>query len=120
MTPYEYADLAQTSFANAMSSFTVILSIVTGYLVTMYVIGTKLTRFQAAILISIFLFVVGFLTWSMAAFAYWGAFYAAQGTNAEGIGMLLRPGAWVVVPVVILNSAAAAMCMLFTRSIRNS
>ena len=119
MTPYEYADLAQTSFGNAMSSFTVILSIVSGYLITMYIVGAKLTRFQTTVLTSIFLFVMAFLTWSMAGFAYWGAFYAAQGTNAEGVGKILRPGAWVVGPVVILNLVAAAMCLLFTRSVRS-
>ena len=61
MTPYEYADLAQSTFGNSMTCYALILSIVSGYLVTTYLVGAKLTRFQATLLTTIFLFVMGFL-----------------------------------------------------------
>jgi hypothetical protein len=103
MTLYEIADLSQSNFANSMSCFALILSIVTGYLVTTYLVGVKLTRFQVTILTTIFLFVMGFLAWSMAAYAYWGSFFAAQGTSDVALADLFRPGAWTAGGVCLIK-----------------
>lgn len=120
MTPYEYADMSQTSFANAMSSFTLILSIVTGYLITTYLIGAKLTRFQVRLLTTMFLFVMGFLTWSMSAYAFWGSFFSAQGTLDVEFAKFFRPGAWTAGATAIMNLLTTAMCLLFMWNVRTS
>ena len=120
MTPYEIADLSQTSFSNAMSCYALIISLVSGYLIITYLVGSKLTRFQITLLTSIFLFAMGFLTWSMAAYAYWGNFYAAQGISEAALANLFRTTDWTVGAVVMLNLITITMCLLFMWNIRSS
>ena len=120
MTPYEYADLAQSTFGNSMTCYALILSIVSGYLVTTYLVGAKLTRFQATLLTTIFLFVMGFLAWSMSAYAYWGTVYSAQGTSDAALGIFFKPGDWTSGAVAIMNLFTIAMCLLFMWNIRTS
>jgi hypothetical protein len=120
MTPYEIADLAQTNFSNSMSCFALILSIVTGYLITTYLVGVRLSGFQVTVLTTIFLFVMVFLAWSMSAYADWGSFYAVKGTSDAAIAELFRPGAWTPGAVAILNLFTIAMCLLFMWNVRNS
>jgi hypothetical protein len=120
MTPYEYADLAQTSFGNAMTCYALILSVVTGYLITTYLVGVKLTRFQVTLLTTMFLFAMAFLAWAMSAYAFWGAFFAAQGTsNIENAGLFMA-GFWTVGATAILNLFTTAMCLVFMRNVRAS
>ena len=120
MTPYEYADLAQSNFGNAISNFAVMLSIVSGYLITAYLIGAKLTRSQITILTTMFLFVMGFLAWSMSAYAYWGSFFAELGRNEATGANLFRPSAWTIGAIALLNLFTTAMCLLFMWNVRHS
>jgi len=120
MTPYEFADLSQSTFGNSMTCFALILSVVSGYLVTTYLVGAKLTRFQATILTTIFLFVMVFLAWSMSAYAYWGTFYGSQNKGDVALAEYFRPGVWAVGTVAILNLLTIAMCLLFMWNVRTS
>jgi len=120
MTPYEYTDLAQSNFANSLSVFAVILSIVSGYLITTYLVGAKLSRSQASILTIMFLLVMGILTFAMTAYTYWGVFLSDLGrTNSDGASLLL-PDVGVVAYVAILNVFTTAMCLLFMWNVRHS
>ena len=119
MSPYEYADLAQSNFENAISSFAVILSIVSGYLITAYLVGAKLTRSQVTILTTLFLLVMGLLVWSMSAYAYWGYVWSTL-VNPETAGQsLMSPRAWISGAVAILNLFTIAMCLLFMWNVRH-
>jgi hypothetical protein len=122
MTPYEIADMDQSNFANSMSCFALILSIVTGYLITTYLVGVKLSRFQVTILTTIFLFAMVFLAWSMSAYAYWGSFFVAQGKGVSDVALteFFRPGAWTADVVATMNLFTIAMCLLFMRNVRNA
>ena len=120
MSPYEYADLAQSNFDNAISSFAVILSIVSGYLITAYLVGAKLNRTQVTILTTMFLLVMGLLTWSMSAYTYWGYFWSTL-VNPETAGQsLMSPRAWISGAVAILNLFTLAMCLLFMWNVRRA
>ena len=119
MSPYEYADLAQSAFENAISSFAVILSIVSAYLITAYLVGAKLTRSQATILTTMFLLVMGLLTWSMSAYTYWGYFWSTL-VNPELAGQsLMSPRDWISGAIAILNLFTLAMCLLFMWNVRH-
>jgi hypothetical protein len=120
MTTYEYADLAQTSFGNAMTCYALILSIVTGYLITTYLIGVKLTRFQVTLLTTMFLFAMAFLAWAMSAYAFWGSFFSAQGASDAENANFFRPGVWTVGATAMLNLFTTAMCLLFMWNVRTS
>ena len=120
MTPYEYADLSQTAFGNAMTSYALILSVVTGYLITTYLIGAKLSKFQVTILTTLFLFAMAFLTWSMSAYAFWGTFFSTQNPSDAELGKLFRPGAWTTGVAAILNLFTTAMCLLFMWNVRTA
>jgi len=122
MTPYEYTDLAQSSFGNSLSTFAVLLSIVSGYLITAYLVGAKLTKSQVTILTTIFLSVMGLLAWSMSAYTYWGSFYSVLGRNeatATGTNFFV-PSAWTTGAVAILNLFTIVMCLLFMWNVRHS
>jgi len=119
MTPYELADLAQSAFGNGLSTFAVLLSIVSGYLITAYLVGAKLSKFQVTILTTVFLLVMGLLAWSMSAYTYWGSFYSALARN-ESTGMdLFRPGVWTSAAVAIINLFTIVMCLLFMWNVRH-
>ena len=119
MTPYELADLAQSAFENSLSSFAVLLSIVSGYLITAYLIGAKLSKFQVTILTTVFLMVMGLLAWSMSAYTYWGSFYAALARNASTGADYFRPGIWTTGAVAVMNLFTIVMCLLFMWNVRH-
>ena len=50
MTEYEYADLIATYSSNAGAFFAVYLTVVSGYLITAFVAGPKLSSLQVTIL----------------------------------------------------------------------
>ena len=118
MTPYEYADLAQSAFGNGLSSFAVLLSIVSGYLITAYLVGAKLSKFQVRLLTTMFVLVMGLLAWSMSAYTYWGSYFAALGRNEASPESLFRPGAWTTGATAILTLLTIVMCLLFMWNIR--
>jgi len=120
MTPYEYTDLAQSNFANSLSVFAVILSIVSGYLIATYLVGAKLSRSQAAILTTIFVLVMGVLTWSMAAYTYWAIYLAELGSAGPTGSNFFSPGDGVLVFVTLLNFFTTTMCLLFMWNVRRS
>lgn len=70
MTEYEYADLIATYSANAGSFLAIYLTIISGYLITAFVAGRKLSPTQTAIL-SFGLVVASFIT-------IWGTFGAGM------------------------------------------
>ena len=120
MTSYEYADLAQSTFGNARTVGAVIRAFVSGYLVTTYLVGAKLTKFQVTVLTILFVYVMVFLAWSMSAYAYWGTYYGAQNARDVALAGYFRPGIWAVVLVAILNLSTVAMCLLLLRHVRTS
>ena len=120
MTPYEYTDIAQSNFANSLSVFAVILSIVSGYLITAYLVGAKLAKSQVSILTIIFLLVMGILTWSMTAYTYWGIVFAELGSADRASATFLSPRYGVLVYIAVLNLFTIAMCLLFMWNVRRS
>ena len=48
MTPYEYFDLAQSGQANSISLLNFGFTVICGYLLVAYAVGSKLTTFQVA------------------------------------------------------------------------
>lgn len=61
MTEYELAELTASVMSNFLTSFTVFLSIVSGYVITAFAVGEKLTKIQLSIVNVCFLISVGIL-----------------------------------------------------------
>ena len=93
MTTYEMADLSQNLFANALSAFTVFLSIVFAYIVSAYLVGAKLTRTQVSMLTFVFVIVALFVVWSMAAYVDGGVFLNSQ-AYPDKVGDFFAPKTW--------------------------
>ena len=55
MTEYELLELTAGTIDSMSDSFTIFLSIASGYLVVAYLVGAKLTRAQTAIISSLFI-----------------------------------------------------------------
>ena len=96
------------------------LSIVSGYLITAYLVGAKLSKFQVTILTTMFVLVMGLLAWSTSAYTYWGSYFAALGRNEASPEPLFTPGAWTTGVVAILNLFTIVMCLLFMWNVRHS
>ena len=94
MTTYELADLAQSSFANTTSAFTVFLSVVFAYIVTAHLVGARLTRTQNRILTSLFLLVSIFKIWAVSAYVN-GGVRLNQLAYPDAIANLFAPGSWL-------------------------
>jgi uncharacterized membrane protein len=65
MTEYEISSLAASIMANFLATFTIFLTIVTAYVITAFVAGSRLTLFQLSIVNACFLtsaLVIGFLS----------------------------------------------------------
>ena len=119
MTPYEYADLAQSAFGNSLSTYAVLLSIVSGYLVATYLVGAKLTRTQASMLTIMFLLAMTILIWSNSSYVFWGTQFAYL-VNPEIAGKsLMSPRPWISGVLALLNLFTAAMCLVFMWNVRH-
>ncbi len=118
MTPYESLDLAQSAFSNGLASYAIFLSIVTGYLVTAYLVGRELSRMQVWLLTLLFLVVVSMLIWSMSAYTYWGEVFGsmARPEGVERSTMAAQP--WLPAFVAIFNGATAVACLFFMWNVR--
>ena len=68
MTEYELLDLINSTIEGMGTSFTIYLSMVSGYLVVAYLAGNKLTIPQTAIVGVLFIFSAGLQVWSIYAY----------------------------------------------------
>jgi len=118
MTTYEMADLAQNLFANSMSAFTVLLSVVFAYIVSAYLIGAKLTRMQVGMLTFVFVIVAMLVGWSMAGYVNGGV--SLNGLAfPDGVGRFFAPRIWLAPLVIGINMVIVLVALKFMWDIRH-
>jgi hypothetical protein len=118
MTPYELLDLAQSAFSNATANYAVFLSVVTGYLITAYLIGAELTQAQVRLLTALFLVVAVILIWSMSAYVFWGERYSTL-ARPDGVQKsLMAPQPWMPVVLALVNILTVTACLFFMWNVR--
>lgn len=117
MTSYEFADLAQSSFANATSVFAVFLSIVFAYIATAYLVGAELTRTQVRISTSLFLLVALVNIWSFSAYTYSGVLLV-QRASPEAVGSLYVPAPWLAPFAAGISVFIVTMALKFMWDVR--
>ena len=118
MTEYELADIVATYSSNAGSFFTVYLTIVSGYLVTAFVAGSRLTTMQVSILN------VGF---AVAVFVMIWATYGAGSTQVHYTNKLLLLAedapqanrAWVMNIMAVLMAGGFLASLYFMWGVRH-
>ena len=117
MTEYEYAELIATYSANVGSFMAIYLTLISGYLITAFVAGARLSRIQTAIL-SFGFIVATFLT-------TWGTFGAGM-TQVHYTQKLLTLAAdspqlnrgWVMQLVLILMAGGTLASLFFMWNVR--
>ncbi len=120
MTPYEYLDLAQSAFSSSISSYAVFLSIISGYLVTAYLVGAKLTKTQISMLNTLFLLVVSFLIFSISSYVFWGTEFSSLAGQEGAERPLMAPRTWMSIVLALVNLFTAAICLVFMWNMRHS
>jgi hypothetical protein len=120
MTHYEALDLAQSTFSNSLAAYAIFLSIVSGYLITAYLVGSELSRIQVRLLTLLFLIVAAILIWSMSAYAYWGDAFStvARGENRERTFMTAQ--SWLPAFLAVINSLTVIGCIFFMWNVRHT
>ena len=118
MTDYESLDLAQSAFSSSLAAYALFLSIVTGYLVTAYLVGRELSRGQAWILNLLFVVVVSIAIWSVSSYIYWGVVYTSLATLDEVRLSAMVPEPWLPVFMAVVNVVAVVACLLFMWNVR--
>ncbi len=78
MSEAELLTLSQSTLSNAIALYAVIVTIVSGYLVVAYLVGSKLTASQVIIVNSIFVVTMVFSILAYFNFLYVGATYALE------------------------------------------
>jgi hypothetical protein len=68
MTEYEILDLAKSAIDSMNSSFSLYLSIVSGYLIVAYFVGSNLNRVQTVIIGILFIAGASLQAWAMSAY----------------------------------------------------
>ena len=119
MTTYELADLAQSSFANTTSAFTVFLSVVFAYIVTAYLVGANLTRTQTRILTSLFLLVSILNIWAVSAYANAGV-RLNQLAYPDEMANFFTPGSWLAPSLGIVSLFIIVMALKFMWDVRHT
>lgn len=117
MSEYEYAELVATYSGNAGSFFAIYLTVVTGYLITSFVAGVRLSRSQTLILS------FGFIVASF--IATWAA-YGSGMTQVYYIGQLLvldadapqSARAWTINLMGILMVGGTIAALFFMWNVR--
>ena len=120
MTEYEALDLAQSTFSNSLAAYAVFLSIVSGYLVTAYVVGSELSRIQVRLLTLLFLIVVAILIWSMSAYAYWGDVFSTVARGESRARTMMTPQSWLPAFLAIINTLTVIGCVFFMWNVRRT
>ncbi len=119
MTPYEALDLAQSTFSNSLAAYAILLTLVSGYLLTAYMVGAELTHVQVRILTLLFLIVAGILVWSMSAYAYWGEVFSSQARPASVARSVMGPQTWLPAFLAIVNIGTVIASMFFMWTVRH-
>ena len=122
MTEYEALDLAQSNFSNALATYAVFLSIVSGYLITAYLVGSKLARIQVRLLTLMFLIVVAILIWSMSAYTYWGDVFSISplARGEDGERTMMAPPSWLPTFLAVINTLTVIGCVFFMWNVRRT
>ena len=118
MTQYESLDLAQSAFSSSIAAYALFLSIVTGYLVTAYMVGRELSRSQVWLLSVLFLVVASIAIWSVSSYIYWGVVYSIMAVPEGFERSVMVPKPWLPVFMAVVNVATAASCLVFMRYVR--
>jgi hypothetical protein len=119
MTPYEAIDLAQSIFSNSLAAYAVFLSLVSGYLVTAYMVGSELSRIQVRLLTLLFLVVVAVLTWSMSAYAYWGDVFTTMARGEDVERSVMDSQSWLPALSAAINVLTVVACLFFMWNVRH-
>jgi hypothetical protein len=119
MTTYEMADLAQNLFANSLSSFAVLLSVVFAYIVSAYLVGAKLTRMQVSMLTFVFVIVAMFTGWGMAAYVN-GGMLLNQLAFPDSGDRFFGPKNWIAPFLFGMNIVVVLVPLKFMWDIRHS
>ena len=118
MTQYESLDLAQSAFGSSIAAYALFLSIVTGYLVTAYLVGRELDRGQIWLLSGLFLVVASIAIWSVSSYIYWGTVYSLN-AGPEDLGhSVMTPKTWLPTFMGVVNVATVVACLLFMWNVR--
>jgi hypothetical protein len=118
MSQYELLDLAQSALSNSTASYAIFLSIVSGYLITAYLVGAELTRAQATLLTTLFLVVAVIATWAMSAFVYWADQYSAMARREGVASMIMSTQPFLPIVVATVNTLTVAGSLFFMWNIR--
>ena len=90
MTEYELADAAGTFFDIGIASLMGYFSVFTAYLITAYLVGSKLKKQQVVVITGLFLVMEFFLIWGVTGFFLQARIYMEQVRPAP-LGDLLKP-----------------------------
>jgi len=119
MTPYEALDLAQSTFSNSLATYAILLTLVSGYLLTAYMVGSDLTHVQVRLLTVLYLTVAAILIWSMSAYAYWGDVFSLQARSAGVERSVMTPQSWLPAFLAIVNIGTVIGSMFFMWNVRH-
>ena len=116
MTEYEIADITASVLSNFLTSLTVFLSIVSGYVISAFVAGTRLTKTQLTIVNLCFLASVGILGYLIVSL-FTRFFALAKSINVEQGYIAAVDFTW---PLCMLLIAIVIGCYIFMWNVRNS
>ena len=120
MTPYEYGDLAQSAFGNANSTFALMLSVVSAYLIVAYTVGDKLTRMQLIVLNLLFVFTALFIAFLVTSFATTGVRLAMLANPELTRADFFTAKPWTVAAVAAINILGVCSALFFMFDKRRS
>ena len=118
MSQYELLDLAQSALGNSIASYAIFLSIVSGYLITAYLVGVDLTRGQVRLLTTLFLIVTSITTWGQSGFVYWADYWSATARGENVARTVFSTQPLLPLTLTIVNTLTIAACLVFMWAIR--
>jgi hypothetical protein len=118
VSQYELFDLSQSALSNSMACYAIFLSIVSGYLITAYLVGADLTRGQVRLLTILFLTVTTLTMWGQSGFVHWADQWSAT-ARGEGVSRtVFSTQPYLPLVLVAVNTLTIAACLLFMWNIR--
>ena len=119
MTVYEMTDLAQSAFGNGLSTFAILLSVVSAYLITAYLVGAKLTRTQVSSLTFLFLLVSVITVWGISAYSNAGVQLSLR-ADPDSAGNFFTPRPWIPALLGFVGLLIIAVSLKFMWEVRHS
>jgi hypothetical protein len=118
MTEADLLEVATSTYGLAVDGLSFYMTVTTAYLIAVYLVGAKLTRFQMTVISTLYVIMTGVSTYALDSWLKRGVYYMAKARALDADSPIYANAAVAVIMTATLVAGIFA-CLLFMWSIRH-